>query len=192
MSVFFTLLVSVLFTSCFITDLLAGAAFNSVSSEVESRVEDAVYEEVAISEGGSPLSDVPRNPTGKVTNLTKSDMDNFIANYYKIDEYLHPSEKDDVYIEPTEEGLKSVLNQYGVSGDNALLKYDMIFDCYTVLYEEILNENQYVSDLKGTPNDPYVSYWVAIDECRKRTNETDMAVVRPYRDTLSTIIAPNL
>ncbi|MCR4714002.1 MAG: hypothetical protein K5751_06430 [Treponemataceae bacterium] len=190
-SVAFMLILSVLLTSC-LTDILAGAIFSASASSAENAVEATVYDDVVYEDvEGTEISYEPRNPTGKLTNLTKSDVENFIKNYGKIDRYLHPSEKDDVYITPTEEGFAKVLNQYGVSGDNCLLKYDMIHDCYSVLYEEILDEMDYVKPYlskKGTAEDPFIEYRKLMAEVKKRTNSTDMAVVKPYRDQLNATI----
>ena len=190
-SVAFMLILSVLLTSC-LTDILAGALFSGASSSAENAVEATVYDDVVYEDvEGSEISYEPRNPTGKLTNLTKSDVENFIKNLDKIDRYLHPSEKDDVYITPTEEGFAKVLNQYGVSGDNCLLKYDMIYDCYSVLYEDIFDQQEYVKPYlskKGTADDPFIATRQIFADIKKRTNATDMAVVKPYLNQLAQII----
>jgi len=191
-SVAFMLFLSVLLTSC-LTDILAGALFSAASSSAEDAVEAAVYDDVYEDVEGSEVAYEPRNPTGKLTNLTKSDVENFIKNYERIDKYLHPSEKDDVFITPTEEGLAKVLNQYGVSGDNCLLKYDMILDCYAVLYEDIFDQQEYVKPYlskKGTPDDPFLASRQMFAEIKKRTNATDMAVVKPFLDQLNKLNLP--
>lgn len=194
LSVVFVLIVSFLFTSC-LTDILAGVVGASVSpvSDVgyssfsSSSFDDSYYT-------GSPLKASPRNPKGNVTNLTKSDVDNFIKNHDNIETYLNPSmEKDDNYGKtPTEDGFVKVLNKYGISGDNCALKYEMIIDCYTVLYEEILDQNPEIAQFKGKSNDPMLATRNAIADVKKRTNNTDLEVVRPYRDKLSRTISPNL
>ena len=192
LSVVFVLMASFLFTSC-LTDALAGimgasvSPFSGVGFTTSMTFDDSYYT-------GSPLKASPRNPKGNVTNLTKSDVDNFIKNHDNIETYLNPSmEKDDNYGKtPTEDGFIKVLNNCGISGDNCALKYEMIIDCYTVLYEEILDQNPEVAQFKGKSNDPMLATRKAIAEAKKRTNDTDMEVVRPYRDKLSRTISPNI
>ncbi len=179
LSVGFMLVLSVLFTSC-ITDLL----FSSATTAVDNAIYDGIY--------GDSEEKGPRNPTGQVTNLTKSDVENFIKNYYAIESFLNPNEKDFNYgMNMSEDFIATSLNDYGISGSNSPMKYEMIMDCYSVLYEEILDENAYAAAQKGTANDPYAETRKAIAAIKKRTNPTDMAVVKPFRDTLASMVTPN-
>ena len=105
----------------------------------------------------------------KSTNLTRSDVRNFIDNYDAIFAIMN-EESDMSYDE-----YEAQLDRYGISGPNRAMKVAMIVRCQSVL--------MYDAELQADPETAKILKSMGMDpmaEMRSETNADDMATVKPF------------
>jgi predicted enzyme related to lactoylglutathione lyase len=184
-SAFVLLVLAVFLAGCVSSEPVSQPTRSSASLRAETIVKNTVDAETSSSNAkkNSSGSSAAKNAVqgagnsaagnAKSTNLTRSDVRNFIDNYDAIFAIMN-EESSMSYDE-----YEAELDRYGISGPNRAMKVAMIVRCQSVLMfdAEVQADPETAQILKSMGMDPMA-------EMRAETNADDLATVKPFYSEL--------